>query len=325
MNFNPPGNNTMEDQHQNKTVNNDGITLPDHDFAGLSQVISSAKPTLPATENGFVPLKELDLVKPFDGVAEYLKNWEKRLAESPIDPANAFDKLKEEIEEREKKFNDELERRIEKIAGRYDDRREELKDYHREIVKQHERWSEEWKKRFDSMEKERDNLVEEYKNALVAYYEKRLEELGKFHVEIKNGLEDQIRDLKDREKERIQWIDERRDWLFNREGKFDEEKKDERKVFNALREQVIKNEHPLKDDIEKTAWQIFATKFHWWITVAFIVAVVVIIGCYLHWGWYPPEPGSPVFPASTSSNQSHSLKTSTESLITLDTTTNKEN
>jgi len=175
----------MEDQHQNKTVNNDGVTLPEHDFAGLSQVIQSAKPTLPGTENGFVPLKDFDLAKPYEGYAEYLKNWENRLDANPIDPANAFEKLKEEIKELERKLKDEFEQRISDITDRYDGRTGELKDYHTEVLRLKDDEIRIWQGRVDELKAKNQNLEQQRDDERNG----RLDDLRDFHTQRMADLE----------------------------------------------------------------------------------------------------------------------------------------
>jgi len=290
-------------------------------------VISSAKPTLPATENGFVPLKDFDLAKPFDGVAEYLKNWEKRLEKSPIDPANAFDKLKEERNELESKFKEKFEQRIRDIADRYDVRTGELKKHHDEIENLYKQWSGVWEQFFRSMETQRDKLVEDSKDTLIEYYEKRIEELGKFHEDVKNELGARIGDLERREKEwkdkaeylereRDRHLDERREWLRDREEKFDEEKKDERNQFVALRKDIVKNEY----DVEKTAGRILAEKFSWGWAAGFILAVVIIIVLsFCIWKFSTTGSSSPP-PLSPQTSQEETSLT-----LSLEKNTDKEN
>ena len=289
----------MEDQHQSKTVNNDGVTLPGHDFAGLSQVISNAKPTLPGTENGFVPLNSLDLTKHFEAWKEYLKDWQERLDKSRLQPDQIIDELKEAKKKLVDKHENDFEQRIRDLENGYRDRMGEWREHHRDFRELYTQWGDDWKNRYLSMEMKRDSLVEDRVNDLINNYNIRLSELGKFHEELKNELNKRIEDLEIREKElknekadleqkREQHLDERREWLREREEKFDVEKMREGKVLVKLRKQIVKNEY----DIEKTPIQILMDKF-WYtlfgiILVGIIAVTIVYVGCHKYWGQYPP-------------------------------------
>ena len=295
----------MDDKNQSKTVHNDGITLPQHDFDGLSKVIAESKPTLPGTENGFIPLNDFDLAKPYEEVAKYLEKWEKRLSEDSLQPDQIIAELKEAKQKLVDKHENDFEQRINDITSGYKDRIGEWKDHHRVMVELFTQWIEEWKNRIHPIEMKKEALEEELKKALIDYCDTRLSELKKFHDEIKDELNTQIFDLKSREQklsdkiadleqERRIWMDERRDWLLNREEKLDNDKQQERDAFKDLRKRVVENEHPLKDEVEKTAAQIIAENFNWhWgglFAIALIAAIVLIIGFCLHWGNTPNVP-----------------------------------
>ena len=179
----------MEDQHQNKTVNNDGITLPEHDFAGLSQVISSAKPTLPATENGFIPLNDFDLAKPYGDIAKHLDERQKRLDESPIDPANAIEELKDEKRKLVDKHENDYEQRILDRDNDYRGRSEELEKHLAEVSRLKDAEIEIWRDRVDELkaknavleqqrDDERNNLLLEIRNN----HDQRMTDLERYHA-----------------------------------------------------------------------------------------------------------------------------------------------
>ena len=295
--------------------------IPEHiDAKG---VVEAVRGVMQDTQKGFLPIKDIDLQKPYDLLTTHLKEQHERLSNSQLDPDNTIAELKDAKRELERKLKEEFEQRIKDITDRYDGRTGELKDYHCVLEELYKQWSEEWRERFDSMETKRDGLVENLKTALIDYYEKRLSELGKFHEDLKSELVARIQDLERREndwktkaenleRERDRHLDERREWLRNREEKFDEEKKDERHTFNDLRKQIVKNEY----DVEKTTGQILAEKFSW-VWAAVFILVVIIVLCFGIWNFSK---------TGTSSTPPLSPQTSQEETftLTLETTTNKE-
>ncbi len=268
--------------------------LPEHfDVKG---VVEAARGIVQESGKGFIPVADFSPTKPYEEWTKHLEDWQRRLDESPLDPATALEELKAGKKELEIKHENDFERRLSDLASGYNDRKCEWKEHHRDMLELFTQWRDEWKDRFNPIEVRKDALEEELVKALVNYYDTRLQELARFHEEFKGELNSQITNLRNREKElntkiadmeqeRRQWMDERRDWLLNREERFDAEKQKERDVFNTLRERVIKNEHPHKDDIEKTASQIFAERFDWrgivTITVSIIMGVTVLIGICL--------------------------------------------
>ena len=179
----------MEDQHQSKTVHNDGITLPDHDFTGLSQVLEKAKPTLPGTENGFVPLKDYDLSKPHEDFAKHLEKWQERLDESPIDPANAIEELKARKKELEQKRENDLEQRITDIKNDYSERKGEWKEHLTEVLRLKDDEIGIWRGRVDELkaknhdlEKQRDDERNNLLDELRRNNDQRVADLERYHA-----------------------------------------------------------------------------------------------------------------------------------------------
>lgn len=285
----------MEDKDQSKTVHNDGVALPAHDFDGLSRVVSSAKPTLPGTENGFVPLKCFDLANPYEDMAKYLDNWEKRLNESALQPDPVIRELKEAAKRLADKRESDFEQRIADLDKGYQRQLEEWREHHRDRLEQAVSWRDEWKNRLLPVEARNEALVEDRQRDLSAHYEARLQELARFHDKFEGELGQRIEELKSREQALLEKIDaletenrrcvkDRLEWLQRREEKFDVEKQMERDNFNTLRQRVAKHEHPV-DDEDKSAARVLADKFTWkWpgiFAITLIAAITILIGILL--------------------------------------------
>lgn len=179
----------MEDKDQSMNVHNNGVTLPDHDFEGLSHVISSAKPSLPATENGFIPLRDYDLRKPYETWEANLKEQQERLDNSPMDPATAIEGLKSEKKDIETKRDAVLDKRIGDYETFYNERRAELNDYHSTVVDlKNEKINQlrdrvaELKAENKDLEKQRDDERNLRLAELQNFHEQRIAELEQYHA-----------------------------------------------------------------------------------------------------------------------------------------------
>ena len=220
----------MDDLHQNRTVNNDGITLPEHDFAGLSQVISSAKPSLPGTENGFVPLDASDLRKPYEDIAKHLEERQKRLDESQIDPDNVIAELKDEKQKLVNKHENDFEQRITDIKEDYRGRTDELEKHLAEILRLKDIEIEIWQVRVKELdaknkdlEQQRDSERNSRLDDLRDFHAQRITDLEQYHAnelaltrEFTQRWEEKVQSVENRiEKEQEQLHDDRKK-LFTR-------------------------------------------------------------------------------------------------------------
>ena len=179
----------MDNKDQSKTVNNDGVTFPEHDYAGLSQVISSAKPSLPGTENGFIPVTSSDLSKPYEVLENHLKEQQARLDNGPIDPANAIKELQDEIKDIETKRDNVLDKRIDDYEKFYEERRTELNDYHAEVLRLKDEAIQELHNRVVEL-RERNTILEGLRdserdlrlNELQSFHDQRMADLEQYHA-----------------------------------------------------------------------------------------------------------------------------------------------
>lgn len=287
----------MEDKDQSKTVHNDGVSLPEHDFAGLSEVIARAKPTLPGTENGFVPLASLDLAGHYAEVAKRLDAWENRLANSGQAADNILAYIKEEKKLLANRHESDVEQRARDLAEGYQGRLEEWREQHRGQLEQATQWRDEWKGRVVPVEARNEALIEERTRILAECYDTRIRELAAFHEEFKRELGSKIDDLKNREQELKVRLDamegehrrdlmERAEWLQRQADILHDEKKADREAFNDMRRRIVKNEHPI-DDVDKTPGRILAEKLNFsliaGIVILFILAAAatIIIPCVI--------------------------------------------
>ncbi len=282
----------MEDKNQNHTVNNSGVTIPPHDFAGLAEVIEKAKPSLPDTGNGFVPLKDFDPKKPYEDMARHLKDWDERLQRSPLQPEARLSELKAEKDCLAQKHETQIERRLDTESENFKARLEEEREHHRVLMERAARDHDECRQRLSSAEAKRDLLQDERRNDLTGFYENRIQELIGFQREVKDELSGQILDLKAREQalkgridylenERGAWLDERRNWLETRERQFDLEKTEQRNAFVHLRKRVVDSEHPNEETL-KSIWQTASSKS---IFKTLGIAALSILAFILLAGW----------------------------------------
>ena len=264
------------------TVHNGGIELPKHDFEGLSKVVQQAKTalnTVPATENGFMPLEGFDPKKPYEDIARNLEAWQTRLNGSPLSPEQTISELKKVKSDLRGKLDAAHAEHIRILEATYRERTTDLTTNHDKLRGLIEASEREWK----SHAKEIETKLE---TALVNYCNQRINDLGTYHDKIERELREQLVKLENRERElqgkvddleteRHRWLDERRDWLKERENKFDEEKQKEREAFTLNRRQIIQNEH--RDNVDATASEIYARKFSFGQLFATVLLAVAII------------------------------------------------
>ena len=175
----------MDNKDQSNAVHNNGITLPEHDFAGLSQVIQSSKPTFPETENGFVPLNASDLRKPYEDIAQHLDERQERLDKSPIDPANEIEELKKAKKEIADKHERDYEQRIEDRDVGYRDRMGEWRDHHDEVLRLKAAEIGIWQDRVQELKAKNQDLEQQRD----AERDGRLDDLREFHAQRTADLE----------------------------------------------------------------------------------------------------------------------------------------
>ena len=120
----------MDNQTEETKVHNYGTQLPSHDFSGLAQVVGMAKPTIPEGDNGFVPLKEFDIQKPYDAVEGYLKNWQERLDERQLQPERFIENLTKTHEENQKRRDVHYEQRTADLQKFSETRITDLQNHH---------------------------------------------------------------------------------------------------------------------------------------------------------------------------------------------------
>ena len=179
----------MDDKNQNKTVHNDGITLPEHDFAGLSQVIQSSKPSLPGTENGFVPLNASDLRKPYEDIARHLDKRQERLNNSPIDPANEIAELKEAKKKLIDLHEGDYEQRITDRDTGYRDRMGEWRDHFTEASQLKDIELRIWRERAEELRTKNQELERQRDEAIQRCFDQRTADLREFHDQRMADLE----------------------------------------------------------------------------------------------------------------------------------------
>ena len=301
-------------------------------------VVEAVRGVMQDTDKGFLPIKDIDLQKPYDLLTTHLKEQHERLSNSQIDSDNYIAELKDTKQKLVEKHENDFEKRIGDLESGYRDRMGEWKEQHRDMLELYIQWRDEWKNRIHSIETKKDALAENYKTALIDYYEKRLSELSKFHEDLRSELAARIQDLERREndwkdkaeyleRERDRHLDERREWLRDRELQFDKEREGERLNFSDLRKQVVKNEHPLKEDIEQTAGQRLADKFRWeWAIVAALVVCVIVAGtiCFCSWMNSPKSNSTAQLQTQNQSPHTTVVETISETKLTLDPTKNQE-
>jgi len=77
----------MDKDNETKTnVTNQGVTLPDHDYEGIAEIVKNAKPTLPEIENGFMPLTPFNPNKSYEDWQRHIDEHVKWIRDNKLSP-----------------------------------------------------------------------------------------------------------------------------------------------------------------------------------------------------------------------------------------------
>ena len=258
-------------------------------------VVEAAQGIVKEKDKGFIPSTDFHPEKPYEDWTQYLKERQAQIDKSPLSPEqiiNDFKAAKTHLVERHETDLTALREALEKY---YESRLTVLTDYNDNSLSWRDQLNGELRSRAAAFESEKKVLEERLITELADYYDKRIQELERFHREFKSELGVQLTDAKDREhalkdkvadleQERTRWLDERRDWLDKRETAFGEEKREERDSVQKINRQILDSDHP--DFSNKNAWQILAARLNQWalFVTIIIVALIAALAVYFTWG-----------------------------------------
>lgn len=172
------------DNKEHTTVNNNGPTPQNIDLDGLAKVVENAKRTIPATDNGFIPLRDFDPKKPYEAIEAHLKEWQARLDSSPLNPAQRISYLEGEQKRLQEQHEDELEKyrtdRVGDVTTFTGQRITDLENYHKAVVDLKNDEIQKLQKRIGDLEGKNKKLEDQHE----ADIQQRLTDQAQYHKEI---------------------------------------------------------------------------------------------------------------------------------------------
>jgi len=161
--------------------------IPDHiDAKG---VVEAVRGVMHETDKGFLPIKDIDLQKPYDLLTTHLQEQQDRLNNSRVDPDNVIDKLETENKELEQKHENDFEQRILDRDNDYRARSEELEKHLAEVSRLKDAEIGIWQERVKELKGKNQDLKEKFEterdlrlNELQRFHDQRIADLERYHA-----------------------------------------------------------------------------------------------------------------------------------------------
>ena len=198
----------MNNLDKGSNVSNNGITLPQHDFGGLANVVKNAKPSIPSDENGFIPATKFDPNKPYADWQAFLDLQKGVLDTSPASLTGRISNLETEKATLETQHRtDETDFRN-ALRSYHAQRETDLIAYHDAVIKIKDDQIIYHKKRADDYEAKRDAYVARIEADIRDHFNELESALTKYHNDILNLTQTVYATLETKQEEERTRLDE---------------------------------------------------------------------------------------------------------------------